>query len=159
MKTKSDSYKVIAENRNVSFNYFIIETFEAGVVLRGSEVKSIRRNRCSISESFVGEMANQSSALFLFNTNIPIYEQAKMFNHEPKSPRKLLLHKKEVNKLLGCIRKKGMTIVPLTMFFNNYGLVKVKIALVRGKNVVDKRATIKEREWNREKSRILKNCN
>ncbi|MDR2464538.1 MAG: SsrA-binding protein SmpB [Holosporales bacterium] len=159
MKTNNSSYKVIAENRKVSFNYFIIETLDAGVVLQGSEVKSIRQNRCSISESFVGEMVNHGNALFLFNTNIPIYESAKMFNHEPKSPRKLLLRRKEVNKLLGCIRKKGMTIVPLIMFFNDRGLVKVKIALVRGKNVVDKRVTIKEREWSREKSRILKNCN
>ncbi|MDR1907979.1 MAG: SsrA-binding protein SmpB [Holosporales bacterium] len=156
-KKKENCFRPIADNRKASFNYFILETLEAGIVLTGSEVKSIRLNRCSIAEAFVGEMASDPESLFLFNANIPVYEKAKMFNHAPKAPRKLLLHRREINKLLGAIRKKGMTVVPLNMFFNAKGVVKVKIALAQGKNVVDKRVTIKEREWNRDKARILKN--
>ena len=162
MKSKKiDNFKLIAENRKASFNYSILDTLEAGIVLKGSEVKSLRQNRCSITESFVGEMATEKllGELFLFNANIPIYANAKMFNHEPKCPRKILLHKKEKNKLLGAIRKKGMTIIPISMYFNDKGLAKLKIALAQGKNVVDKRETIKERDWNRDKSRILKNFN
>jgi SsrA-binding protein len=150
------SFRVIAENRKVSFRYTVLETLEAGVMLVGTEVKSLRQNRCSIAESFVGETGLEASSLFLLNATIPIYEQARLFNHEPKRPRKLLLHKKETNKLLGAVRKKGLTIVPLSLFFNGRGLVKVKIALVQGKDFVDKRKTIKEREWNREKERLFK---
>ncbi|MDR1208172.1 MAG: SsrA-binding protein SmpB [Holosporales bacterium] len=158
-KRKPNNFHLISENRKASFNYFILETLEAGIILTGTEVKSIRNNRCSISESFVGEMSNDLDSLYLFNANIPIYEPAKMFNHAPKSPRKLLMRRKEINKWLGSIRKKGMTIVPLNMFFNVNGLVKVKIALAQGKNVVDKRAAIKERDWDRDKRRILKGYN
>lgn len=167
------NYKNIAENRKATFNYYIAETFESGLILEGSEVKSLRANRCSITEAFIGEMSSQfavstvktqheklkENELYLFNANVPKYEQARSFNHEPKRPRKILLHKKEVNKLLGSIRKKGMTIIPLAMYFNNRGLAKLRIALAQGKNVVDKRETIKERDWNRSKSRILKNYN
>ncbi|MDR1597689.1 MAG: SsrA-binding protein SmpB [Holosporales bacterium] len=159
MSSKKKYPNAIADNRKASFNYFILETIDAGIALTGSEVKSIRLNRCSITESFVGEMSSEPDALFLFNANIPAYEQAKMFNHAPKAPRKLLMHRREINKWLGAIRKKGMTIVPLSMFFNDRGRVKVKVALAQGKNVVDKRSTIKEREWNKDKSRILKNYN
>jgi SsrA-binding protein len=157
-KNVAENFKFIAENRKAYFNYTILETFEAGIILQGTEVKSLRQNRCSISEAFVGEMSHGDHAgeLFLFNANIPVYSYAKMFNHAPKDPRKILLHKKEGNKLLGAIRKKGLTIVPLSMFFNHKGLVKVKIGLAQGKNVSDKRETIKERDWNRDKSRILK---
>jgi SsrA-binding protein len=155
------NFKIIAENRKATFNYSILEVFEAGVILTGSEVKSLRKNHCSISESFIGEMNSGSKVgeLFIFNANIPIYSYAKLFNHSPKAPRKILLHKKEVNKLLGAIRKKGMTIIPLSIFFNSKGIAKLKIALAEGKNVVDKRETIKQRDWNRDKSRILKSWN
>jgi SsrA-binding protein len=157
-KSGAENFKVIADNRKASFNYAILETFEAGIILQGTEVKSLRQNRCSISEAFIGEMSHgdHAGALFLFNANIPVYSHAKMFNHAPKDPRKILLHKKECNKLLGAIRKKGLTIVPLSMFFNHKGLVKLKIALAQGKNVSDKRESIKERDWNRDKARILK---
>lgn len=157
----SNMYKVIAENRKATFNYTVLETLEAGLVLQGSEVKSIRRNRCSLTEAFVGEMGTgpDAGALFLFNANIPKYEQACLFNHEPKAPRKLLLHRKEINKWLGAIRKKGMTIIPLSMFFNARGLIKIRVALAQGKNVVDKRETIKGRDWDRDKRRILKTYN
>jgi SsrA-binding protein len=158
-KKKLNNFQLIAENRKASFNFFILETLEAGIVLTGTEVKSIRNNRCSISESFVGEMSSDLNSLYLLNANIPIYEPAKMFNHAPKSPRKLLMRRKEINKWVGAIRKKGMTIVPLNMFFNEKGLVKVKVALAQGKNVVDKRAAIKERDWDRDKRRILKGYN
>lgn len=158
---KKDQYKLIAENRKAFFNYSVLETLEAGIVLKGSEVKSIRKNRCSLSESFVGEMTAgpEAGSLFLFNATIPVYEQACLFNHEPKAPRKLLLHKKEIRKWLGSVHKKGMTMIPLSLFFNEKGFVKVKVALAQGKNVVDKRETIKERDWNRHKTRILKNFN
>jgi SsrA-binding protein len=160
-KNVAENFKIIAENRKASFNYFILETFEAGIILRGTEVKSLRQNRCSIAESFVGEMTEKgrTGELFIFNANIPVYSYARMFNHEPKAPRKILLHKKEVHKLLGAIRKSGMTIVPLSIFFNSRGIVKLRIALAKGKNVVDKRETEKERDWNRDKSRILKDFN
>ncbi|GHS90737.1 SsrA-binding protein [Alphaproteobacteria bacterium] len=160
-KKKESSFKTVAENRKASFNYSLLEFLEAGVVLTGSEVKSLRQNRCSISEAFVGEMSHGADAgsLFLFNANIPIYELARQFNHEPKRPRKILLHKKESNKWLGAIRKKGLTIVPLSLFFNPKGFIKIKMALAQGKNVGDKRETLKERDWNRDKARILKNYN
>jgi SsrA-binding protein len=158
-KKSNNSFKLIAENRKASFNYFILETLEAGIVLTGTEVKSIRQNRCSITEAFVGEMSSDLNSLFLLNANIPVYEPAKMFNHYPKAPRKLLMHRKQINKWLGSVRKKGMTIIPLCIFFDEKGRVKIKVALAQGKNVVDKRAAIKERDWNRSKGRILKNYN
>jgi SsrA-binding protein len=160
-KQGSKNEKIIAENRKASFNYSIVETFEAGIILVGSEVKSLRKNHCSIGESFIGEGMGEKKSLdlFMFNANIPPYEEAKSFNHNPKAPRKLLLHKKEINKLVNAVRKKGMAIIPLRMFFNDMGRVKVKIGLAQGKNVVDKRATIKERDWERNKSRILKGFN
>lgn len=158
MTSKKDTFQIITENRKASFHYTILETLEAGVVLKGSEVKSIRENRCSLNESFIGEMTYgpDVGSLFLFNANIPIYKQAKSFNHTPKEPRKLLLHKKELHKLIDAVRKKGKTIVPLSMFFNRKGIIKIKIALAQGKNVVDKRETIKEHDWNINKARILK---
>lgn len=156
---KTDS--TIANNRKAHFHYEILEQIEAGVVLSGSEVKSMRENSCSINESFVGEMAGEATqgALFLFNANIPIYKQARSFNHEPRAPRKLLVHKREARKWLTAVQQKGMTIVPLSLFFNRRGLVKVRIALAKGKNVVDKRATVKEREWQIDRARILKSYN
>ena len=158
---QADNFKLIAENRKASFSYTILETFEAGIVLKGTEVKSLRQNRCSITESFVGEVRDGTSSgeLFLFNANIPVYAFAKSFSHEPKAPRKILLHKREIHKLLNSIQKKGLTIVPLSMFFTHSGRVKVKIALAQGKNVVDKRAAIKQRDWNRDQSRILRDFN
>lgn len=151
--TREHAHRYAAQNRRARFDYFIIEEMEAGIILTGSEVKSLRAGRASINETYAGEMNGE---IFLFNANIPVYEQANQFNHEPKRPRKLLLHKRQVNKLIGAIQRKGMTLVALSVYFNDKGRAKVQIGLAKGKNVVDKRETIKERDWNREKSRILK---
>lgn len=146
--------KNIANNKRARFDYQFVEVIEAGIMLMGSELKSIRIGKVSINEAYAGEMDN---SIYLFNANISEYPQAKFFNHEPKRPRKLLLHKRQENKLLGALRKKGLTIVPVSMYFNEKGRVKVEIALAQGKKNHDKRETIKERDWQREKSRILKN--
>ena len=151
--TREHAHRYAAQNRRARFDYFIIEEMEAGIVLTGSEVKSLRAGRASINETYAGEMSGE---IFLFNANVPVYEQANQFNHEPKRPRKLLLHKRQVNKLIGAIQRKGMTLVALSVYFNDKGRAKVQLGLAKGKNVVDKRETIKERDWNREKSRILK---
>jgi SsrA-binding protein len=151
------AYKVVAQNRRARFDYSINETFEAGIMLTGSEVKSLRAGKSSINEAFAGEMVGDGTSLYLFNANIPEYLEANQFNHEPRRPRKILLHKRQVNKLLGAIRRKGMTVVPLQLYFNARGRAKLEIALAQGKKTVDKRETIKERDWQRDKSRILKN--
>ncbi len=149
-----DNYKVAAQNRRARFDYEIMETLEVGIVLTGTELKSLRQGKGSIAEAYAGEMLGE---LYLFNANILEYNQAKHFNHEPKRPRKLLLRKKQLNKFLGAIRKKGLTLIPLVMYFNHKGRVKLSIALGRGKKNVDKRETIKERDWQRDKNRLLKN--
>lgn len=157
-KDTTDNFKVIAKNRRAKFDYEIIETVEAGIALVGTEVKSLRSGGTSINESFVGAMSG-GNELFLFNADIAPYKHGSFLNHESKRPRKLLLHKSQLNKLLAGIQKKGLTIVPLTMYFNHRGFAKISIALAKGKNALDKRDTIKEREWNINKSRILKNYN
>lgn len=146
--------KMIANNKRARFDYQFVEVIEAGIMLVGSELKSIRNGKASINEAYAGEM---NDSIYLFNANISEYPQAKRYNHEPKRPRKLLLHKRQENKLLGALRKKGLTIVPVSMYFNEKGRVKVEIALAQGKKNHDKRETIKERDWQRERSRILKN--
>jgi SsrA-binding protein len=152
------NFKIIAKNRKAKFDYEIIDTYEAGIILTGSEIKSIRENKISINESFIGGMKN-SNDVFLFNADISVYKQASYNNHEPRRPRKLLLHRSEISKLLGSIQKKGLTAVPLSMYFNHKGFVKVSFALAKGKNTVDKRETMKARDWNIQKSRVLKNYN
>jgi SsrA-binding protein len=151
-------HTIIAQNRQARFNYEILEVIEAGIVLTGSEVKSLRTGKASIAESYAGELLGREGMdeLYLLNANIDVYPQAKLFNHEPKRPRKLLLRSRQIKKLLGAIRRKGMTLVPLSLYFNSRGLAKLELALGRGKNTVDKRQTIKERDWSREKSRVLK---
>lgn len=152
----TDNYKVIALNRRARFDYEIMETIEAGIILTGSEVKSLRLGKASIAESHVGEKIDpesQTAFLCLFNANIEEYKQANRFNHEPRRPRKLLVKKKELNKLLGSLRRKGLAIIPLRLYFNKRGLIKIEIALAKGKKTVDKREAIKEREWNRSKER------
>ncbi|MBQ7524100.1 MAG: SsrA-binding protein SmpB [Alphaproteobacteria bacterium] len=152
------NFKVVAKNRRARFDYEILETLEVGIVLTGSEIKSIRDGKVSINEAYVGSM-ERSEDLFLFNADIALYKQASYNNHEPKRPRVLLLHKAQRAKFLTAIQQKGMTIVPLTMYFNHKGLLKLSIALARGKNVVDKRETIKKRDWTIQKNRILRNFN
>ncbi|OFW68804.1 MAG: SsrA-binding protein [Alphaproteobacteria bacterium RIFCSPLOWO2_01_FULL_45_8] len=147
------NYKIIAQNRKARFEYEILETIEAGVVLVGSEVKSLRQGKSNISEAFADD---RQGAIYLINLNIEEYKGANRFNHEPKRPRKLLLHKKEQNKLLGAIQRQGVTLIPLVMYFNHKGVVKVSLGVGKGKKLYDKRATEKERDWQRDKARILK---
>jgi SsrA-binding protein len=146
-------FKVVAENRKARFNYEIGETFEAGVALTGSEVKSLRTGKANIAESYA---STRDGELWLLNSNISEYKQAGRFNHEPKRPRKLLLHKRQINKLIGAVEREGMTIVPLKIYFNERGRAKIEIALARGKKLHDKRETSKKRDWARQKSRLMR---
>jgi SsrA-binding protein len=155
MTRRPTDYKnIIAQNRKAHHDYFILETFESGIVLTGTEVKSLRNNQASITESYIEEVNGE---LFLLNSHIPEYKQANRYNHQPKRNRKILLHKRQADKLIGSIRTKGLTIVPLSIYFNNKNLAKLEIALVKGKKEYDKRQTIKQDEWKREKARIMKN--
>jgi len=147
------NYYVIAKNRRARFDYEIVETLEVGIVLTGSEVKSLRQGKASIHECFAGEMEGE---LYLFNAHIDEYKQAKHFNHELRRPRKLLLHRRQKNKFLGAIRRKGMTLVPMSLYFNHKGRIKLLVGLGRGKKTLDKRETIKQRDWDRSRSRILR---
>ena len=144
---------IAAQNRKARHDYHIEEVIEAGIMLLGTEVKSLRAGRASIGESFAGGIEGQ---LYLLNAHIPEYGSASVFNHEPKRPRKLLLHKRELNKLLGAVQRGGMTLVPLAIRFNERGRAKVDLALARGKHSYDKRASIKDRDWQREKSRLMR---
>ena len=155
--SKAMSHGRIAENRRAKFDYTIVDTLEAGIVLLGSEVKSLRLGRASISEAYATE---ESGHIVLINSNIPEYTSAASGqNHEPKRIRRLLVHKKERNKILGQIKKDGCTVVPLSLFFNQRGLAKLSIGIAEGKKKVDKRQVIKKREWDREKHRLLKHNN
>ena len=150
---KQDGIKVVADNRRARYDYEIMQSFEAGVELVGSEVKSLRVGSVNLGESYAAMKGNE---LFLINTNISEYREANRFNHEQKRPRKLLLNRKEIDRLAVGVLREGLTIIPLKMFFNLRGRVKVDIALARGKKNVDKRETIKNRDWDREKSRVLR---
>jgi SsrA-binding protein len=152
-KPRKSRYKLIADNRKARFNYEIGEVFEAGIVLTGTEVKSLRTGKAMIAESYA---SNEGGELFLINSNIPEYGQANRFNHEPKRPRKLLLHGKQIDKLFNAIARDGMTVVPLKLYFNDFGRAKVEVALAKGKKLHDKRETEKARDWNREKGRLLR---
>lgn len=146
--------KTVADNKRARFDYHLEDTFEAGIVLTGSEVKSLRHGQCSINESYIGP---KDGEIWAFNINVPEYKQApKHLQHEPQRPRKLLLHKREVNKLLGAVSREGYTIVPIKLYFDARGMVKIEIALAKGKKLHDKRQTEKNRDWGREKSRILR---
>jgi SsrA-binding protein len=152
--SKGEDKGVIAVNRRARFDYEIQDTFEAGLQLVGTEVKSLRDGKANIAESYVSP---EKGEVWLINSDIPVYSHGNRNNHEPRRPRKLLLHKKEMNKLAGAVQREGLTIVPLRLFFNARGLVKLQIGLAKGKKTVDKRETKKERDWNRAKQRILKN--
>ena len=143
--------KIICLNRKASFNYFFLEILEAGISLKGSEVKSLRDGKGSIADSYA---IDNNGELFLINSHIPLYRQSSYNNHNPKEDRKLLLKKKEINKLIGRINQEGLTIVPTKMYFLK-GKVKVEIAVAKGKKLYDKRETIKKRDWNREKAKIF----
>ncbi len=147
--------KVVADNRKARFNYEIGEVFEAGIMLTGTEVKSLRTGKATIAESYADARQGE---IWLINSNIPEYLQATShFNHEPKRRRKLLLHKKQVSKLAGAVEREGMTLVPLRLYFNERGRAKLELALGRGKKLHDKRDTLKKRSWDRERGRLLRN--
>jgi SsrA-binding protein len=145
--------KIVADNRKARFNYHIGEALEAGIALTGTEVKSLRNSRANISESYVSP---EGGEIWLINANIPEYLQANRNNHAPKRPRKLLLHKRQVSRLMGAVQREGMTIVPLRLYFNDRGKAKVEIALAQGKKIHDKRETEKARDWQREKGRLMR---
>ncbi|AKQ41910.2 single-stranded DNA-binding protein [Aurantiacibacter atlanticus] len=148
-----DKQKVVAENRKARFNYHIEETFEAGIALQGTEVKALRGGEGSIAESYAEVKDGQ---VFLVNANIPEYSHGNRLNHEPKRPRKLLLNTREIDKFVGAVERKGMTLVPLSVYFNARGRAKVELALAKGKQAHDKRATMKDRDWKRDKARLMR---
>lgn len=150
---RKDRYKLVAENRRARHEYLILETLEAGIVLMGSEVKSLRAGHASIVESHAAEKGGE---IYLFNATIQQYASAAIFRHEPKRPRKLLLKKREIKRLIGSMTRKGMTVVPLNICFNEKGRAKVSLGLAKGKKLADKRQAEKERDWKREKERLLK---
>ena len=145
---------MVAHNRRARHDYAILETIEAGIVLQGSEVKTLRRGQVSLNEAYAGEKGGE---IFLLNAHIAPWESAASAGHEPKRPRKLLLHRRQVDKLAGAVRREGMTLVPLSLYFNQRGIAKVLLGIAKGKRKVDVRETIKEREWQRQKARLLRN--
>tara|TARA_B110000967_G_C18650606_1_gene443152 strand:- start:44 stop:517 length:474 start_codon:yes stop_codon:yes gene_type:complete len=145
--------KLICLNRKASFNYFLLELLEAGIALKGSEVKSIRDGKASIVDSYA---IDKDGEIFLINSHIPSYKQSSYNNHEPKGDRKLLLKRKEINKLIGRIHQEGLTLVPTRLYFQK-GKVKIQIAIGKGKKIYDKRQVKKNRDWSREKARIFSN--
>lgn len=147
------SKQMIAQNRKARYDYFIEDTLEAGLILKGSEVKALRAGRASIGESYVDERAGR---LFLTGAHISEYTQANRFNHEPTRARELLLKKKQLTKLSGQIQAKGITLVPLNLYFNERGIAKCEIALVKGKKQHDKRQSEKEKDWSRQKARLIR---
>ncbi|CAM5769024.1 SsrA-binding protein [Labrys miyagiensis] len=153
MSDKKGAQKLVADNRKARFNYELLDTFEAGIVLAGTEVKSLRLGKATIGESYAGPSGDE---LLLFNADIPEYLQANRFNHERKRPRKLLLHKRQISKLIGAVQRDGLTIVPTKLYFNEQGRAKIELALARGKTMGDKRETEKKRDWQREKGRLLR---
>ena len=152
MAAKSDR-KVVADNRRARFNYEIGEVFEAGIALTGTEVKALRQGRATIAEAYADARRGE---LWLVNANIPEYLQGGRFNHAPKRIRKLLLHRRQIDKLAGAIEREGMTLVPLKLYFNEKGRAKLELALARGKKLHDKRETEKKRSWERERGRLLR---
>jgi SsrA-binding protein len=156
MKQKTvPGQKIICLNRKASFNYFFIELLEAGISLKGSEVKSLRDGKGSIADSYAVDINGE---LFLINCHIPLYRQSSYNNHDPKGDRKLLLNRKEINKLIGRINQDGLTLIPTKLYFVK-GKVKVEIAVAKGKKLFDKRQVKKTRDWNREKARLMSKNN
>ena len=145
--------RIVAQNRRARHDYLIEDTLEAGLALTGTEVKSLRQGRGSIAEAYAQD---EGGELFLRNAHIPRYEPANRNNHEPRRPRKLLLHRRELNRLIGEIRRGGYTIVPLSIYFNERGIAKAELALARGKRKADKRESEKKRDWQRQKARLMR---
>ena len=153
-KKKEDGTKIVADNRKARFSYAIEDTLEAGLMLFGSEVKSLRNGRSTIAESYAYA---KDGELFLVNSYIPEYTQASRFNHEPRRQRKLLVHKREAVKLAAAIQREGMTLVPLRLYFNPKGTAKIELGIAKGKKLHDKRETEKQRDWQRDKARLMRN--
>jgi SsrA-binding protein len=145
--------KLIAENRRARFDYFLEETFEAGLMLTGTEVKALRLGRANIAESYAAATGQE---IMLLNANIPEYGPANRFNHEPRRPRKLLLHRKQIDKLIGAVQRDGRTLVPTRLYFNEKGMVKLELALAKGKKLHDKREVEADRDWKREQGRLMR---
>jgi SsrA-binding protein len=149
-----DKVKVVADNRRAFYEYFVEEKFEAGIELKGTEVKALRGGEGSIAESYA---MVEDEEVFLVNSNIPQYDKGGYTNHEPRRRRRLLLKKREIAKFTGAVQRQGLTLVPLSIYSNGKGKAKVELALAKGKKAHDKRETIKQRDWNREKQRLLRN--
>ena len=153
MKKKTNpGLKIICLNRKANFNYFFNEVIEAGIVLKGSEIKSVRLGKANIAESYA---VDKNGEIFLINSHISSYKQASYTNHNPMSERKLLLNKKEINKLIGKMQREGFTLIPTKMYFKK-GKAKIEIAVAKGKKQYDKRQAIKRRDWNRDKARYVR---
>ena len=150
---KDDKRKVVAENRRARFDYHIGDVVEAGLVLTGTEVKALREGKANIAESYASPEAD---AIWLINANIPEYSAGNRLNHEPKRPRKLLLHRREIARLAQAVERKGFTLVPLRMYFNERGVAKLELGIGEGKKLHDKRETAKDRDWARDKQRLLR---
>ena len=146
-------FKLIAENRRARYDYFLEDSFEAGLVLTGTEVKALREGRANIAESYA---ATEGDEIVLINAYIPEYGPANRFNHEPRRPRKLLLHRKQISKLLGSVQREGRTLIPTKLYFNNKGRVKLELSLAKGKKLHDKRETTANRDWARDKARLMR---
>ncbi len=145
--------RLVAQNRKARHDYIIEDTLEAGLVLTGSEVKSLRKGRCSVGEAYAHE---RDGELFVQNLHIPPYDPASRYNHEPRRPRKLLVHRRELARLIGLVQRGGYTLVPLSIYFNERGRAKLELALARGKRKADKRDSEKRRDWQRQKARLLR---
>ena len=145
--------KLIAENRRARFDYFIEDTVEAGLMLTGTEVKSLRNGRANIAESYA---AVEGRDIMLVNADIPPYVQANRFNHEPRRPRKLLLHRRQIDRLIGAVQREGLTIIPTRLYWNDKGVAKLEIGLAKGKKLHDKRETVSQRDWQRDKARLMR---
>ena len=148
-----DKTKTVAQNRRARFEYFIEETFEAGIALSGTEVKSLRFGEGSIAESYA---TVDGEEVYLINASIPQYKSGSWMNHDPRRKRRLLLKRREINKLTGAIQRQGLTLIPLSIYFNGKGKAKIELGLARGKKAHDKRETIKQRDWKRDQQRILR---
>ena len=153
-KKKDDGTKLIADNRKARYAYAIGETLEAGIMLVGSEVKSLRSGKSTIGESYAHA---KDGEIWLVNSYIPEYSKASRFNHEPKRSRKLLVHKREANRLSAAVQREGMTLIPLKLYFNAKGIAKLELGVAKGKKLHDKRETEKKRDWQRDKARLMRN--
>ncbi len=151
-KKTNSGLKIICLNRKASFNYFFQELYEAGIVLKGSEIKSVRAGKINIADSYA---IDKEGEIFLVNSHIPLYKEASYSNHNPLDERKLLLNKKEINKLIGKVQREGLTLIPTKMYFKK-GKAKIEIAVAKGKKQYDKRQSIKKRDWNRDRARYFR---